>query len=109
MQVHECHVGRNCLIHVQEHPGGAQIILKYAGRDATRAYEPIHPPDALDKNLPPSRHLGPLHSEAALIITQEQESRQKTKDELRVDNARKHRPPLHRLLSLADMEVSRHC
>ena len=31
----------------QEHPGGRQIILKYAGRDATAAYMPVHPSDAL--------------------------------------------------------------
>jgi len=41
-----------------EHPGGAKIILKYAGKDATGAYEPIHPPDTLDKYLPRSKHLG---------------------------------------------------
>lgn len=40
-----------------KHPGGAAIILKYAGRDATEAFEPIHPPDALD-SLPPDKRLG---------------------------------------------------
>jgi L-lactate dehydrogenase (cytochrome) len=43
-----------------EHPGGPKIILKYAGKDATEAYEPIHPPDTLDKYLDKSRHLGPV-------------------------------------------------
>ncbi|KAF9455693.1 FMN-dependent dehydrogenase-domain-containing protein [Collybia nuda] len=90
---------------LQEHPGGAQIILKYAGRDATRAYEPIHPPDALDKHLHKSKHLGPIDSDAAYAIARESENRQKTKDELRVEAAQKQRPPLSRLLSLADMEA----
>lgn len=91
---------------LQEHPGGASIILKYAGRDATRAYDPIHPPDALDKNLPASKHLGPLSSDAALSVTRAQQSRPKTKDELRVERAHKQRPPLNRILNLGDMEVN---
>ncbi|TQB73043.1 hypothetical protein MPDQ_006293 [Monascus purpureus] len=41
-----------------EHPGGQKIILKYAGRDATEEFEPIHPPDTLDKYLDKSKHLG---------------------------------------------------
>ncbi|KAF8898601.1 FMN-dependent dehydrogenase-domain-containing protein [Infundibulicybe gibba] len=88
---------------LSEHPGGAQIILKYAGRDATPAYEPIHPPDALDRNLPLSKHLGPLSSDAALVTAHNIHSRQKTKDELRVEQAHARRPPLSRILSLADM------
>ncbi|KAG6007912.1 Cytochrome b2, mitochondrial precursor [Claviceps maximensis] len=41
-----------------EHPGGSKIILKYAGKDATEEFEPIHPPDTLDKYLDKSKHLG---------------------------------------------------
>jgi L-lactate dehydrogenase (cytochrome) len=41
-----------------EHPGGPKIILKYAGKDATEEYEPIHPPDTLEKYLHKSKHLG---------------------------------------------------
>ncbi|CAD6585458.1 MAG: hypothetical protein TREMPRED_004152 [Tremellales sp. Tagirdzhanova-0007] len=40
--------------------GGAAIILRYAGMDATEEYEPIHPPDAITDNLDPSKHLGAL-------------------------------------------------
>jgi L-lactate dehydrogenase (cytochrome) len=45
---------------LDEHPGGAQILEKYAGKDATEEYEPIHPPDAITDNLDPSKHLGPI-------------------------------------------------
>ncbi|WVQ79977.1 hypothetical protein IAT38_002078 [Cryptococcus sp. DSM 104549] len=45
---------------LDDHPGGAEIILRYAGKDATEEYEPIHPPDAIKDNLDPSKHLGPL-------------------------------------------------
>lgn len=41
-----------------EHPGGQKIILKYAGKDATEEFDPIHPPDTLDKYLDSSKHLG---------------------------------------------------
>ncbi|KAG6832462.1 hypothetical protein H0H92_001508 [Tricholoma furcatifolium] len=92
------------LAQVAEH-NSASIILKYAGRDATRAYEPIHPPDALEKNLPASKHLGPLDSEAARTISKAEENRRKTKDEIRVETALEQRPPLDRILNLADMEV----
>ena len=90
---------------MQNHPGGSGIILKYAGGDATLVYEPIHPPDALEKNLPPSNHLGHLKPDDALILSQAQKSRQATKDELRVEAALRRRPLLKRILSLADMEV----
>ena len=43
-----------------EHPGGSKIILKYAGKDATEEFDPIHPPDTLDKYLNKSKHLGPV-------------------------------------------------
>ncbi|KAJ9160918.1 Cytochrome b2 [Coniochaeta hoffmannii] len=43
-----------------EHPGGQKIILKYAGKDATEEFDPIHPPDTLEKYLDKSKHLGPV-------------------------------------------------
>ncbi|KAL7276586.1 hypothetical protein RUND412_000428 [Rhizina undulata] len=43
-----------------DHPGGAKIILKYAGRDATEEYDPIHPPGTLEENLSKEQILGPI-------------------------------------------------
>lgn len=43
-----------------EHPGGSGVILKYAGKDATKAFDPIHPGDTLTKYLPKECHLGPV-------------------------------------------------
>ncbi|KAE9410961.1 hypothetical protein BT96DRAFT_952800 [Gymnopus androsaceus JB14] len=91
---------------LSEHPGGSSIILKYAGRDATSAYTPIHPSDALEKNLSPSQHLGPVSDEAANILAKKEASKKKTKDELRVEQALKQRPPLNHILNLSDMEAS---
>ncbi|KAF9015295.1 FMN-dependent dehydrogenase-domain-containing protein [Cyathus striatus] len=88
-----------------DHPGGSQIILKYAGRDATLVYEPIHPPDALEKHLPDSKHLGPLDLDSSRQIAKEQDYKPKTKDLVRIQEARKRQPPLGRILSLDDMEA----
>lgn len=90
---------------MQEHPGGAAIILKYAGKDATRAYEPIHPSDALEKHLDASKHLGPLDASSASLLDHARSNRKQTKDEKRVELALKQRPPLGRMLSLDDIEV----
>ncbi|KAI0082168.1 hypothetical protein K474DRAFT_1694475 [Panus rudis PR-1116 ss-1] len=89
---------------LRDHPGGAKIILKYAGRDATSAYEPIHPPDALDKNLPAEKHLGEVDSASARQLEAAQSNRPKTEDELRVERERANMPPLKRILDLRDME-----
>jgi len=89
---------------LQEHPGGAQVILKYAGTDATAAFVPIHSPDALKKHLPAPKHLGVLSEASVLALNQ----RQKTKDELRIESARKRMPPISRILNLEDIEVG-HC
>lgn len=45
---------------LKEHPGGSAIILKYAGKDATKAFDPIHPSDTLTKYLPEKNHIGPV-------------------------------------------------
>jgi L-lactate dehydrogenase (cytochrome) len=100
--IHSCPYSSS---YAQEHPGGAQIILKYAGKDATAVYEPIHPSDALVKHLSPSQHLGELDVDAARALQKNRDARGMTKDEERVQKAEKEKPPLNRILSLKDMEV----
>jgi L-lactate dehydrogenase (cytochrome) len=90
---------------LQLHPGGEQIILKYAGRDATAAYKPIHPEDALEKSLPKEQHLGFVDANAIREIQQSDTDRKQTKDELRMERARANKLPLGRILTLQDMEV----
>ncbi|KAJ6538470.1 FMN-dependent dehydrogenase-domain-containing protein [Mycena vulgaris] len=84
---------------LDEHPGGSKIILKYAGKDATQEYEPIHPPDAITTNLPPEKHLGPVEPDTVekvvIEITDEEKARQE-----RISN----RPPLDEILNLHDFE-----
>ncbi|TVY89002.1 Cytochrome b2, mitochondrial [Lachnellula willkommii] len=43
-----------------EHPGGASIIQRYAGRDATTAYSEIHGPSLIKTSLPSPKILGTL-------------------------------------------------
>ncbi|KAI9930858.1 hypothetical protein ASPWEDRAFT_248498 [Aspergillus wentii DTO 134E9] len=45
---------------LEEHPGGSTIILKYAGRDATKAYSEVHTPGVLKTNLPAEKYIGVL-------------------------------------------------
>ncbi|CZT04767.1 related to glycolate oxidase [Rhynchosporium graminicola] len=40
------------------HPGGIQIILKYAGKDATATYSQVHGPSTIIEGLPPSKRMG---------------------------------------------------
>ncbi|KAL3427897.1 cytochrome b2 [Phlyctema vagabunda] len=43
-----------------EHPGGAEIILRYAGRDASKAYDEIHAPSLIKSTLSASQVIGTL-------------------------------------------------
>ncbi|KIY63291.1 hypothetical protein CYLTODRAFT_426228 [Cylindrobasidium torrendii FP15055 ss-10] len=83
-----------------EHPGGSKIILKYAGKDATAEYDPIHPPDAITTNLPPEKHLGSVAPDTVekveITITDEEKARQG-----RVAL----RPSLSEVLNLHDFET----
>ncbi|EAW10167.1 FMN-dependent alpha-hydroxy acid dehydrogenase [Aspergillus clavatus NRRL 1] len=45
---------------VEEHPGGPTIILKYAGRDATKAYSEAHTPGVIKQYLPSEKYMGLL-------------------------------------------------
>ncbi|KAI0318489.1 FMN-dependent dehydrogenase-domain-containing protein [Amylostereum chailletii] len=88
-----------------DHPGGQKVILQYAGRDATAAYEPIHPPGTLEKNLPPQKCLGDLALDAKEAISRVNAEKKKTVDEARVERAQKRKPPITRMLSLHDLEA----
>ena len=38
---------------LDSHPGGAAVILKYAGQDATKAFDQVHSEDILHRYLEP--------------------------------------------------------
>ncbi|KAF3908717.1 hypothetical protein ABW20_dc0103449 [Dactylellina cionopaga] len=83
-----------------EHPGGSKIILKYAGKDATEEFEPIHPPDTLEKYLDHSKHMGEVDmstvTEGAKIVDPYESERQQYMD---------NKPPLEQCYNLLDFEA----
>jgi L-lactate dehydrogenase (cytochrome) len=90
-----------------EHPGGEKIILKYAGKDATKKFDPIHPKDVLDKYLDKSKHLGAVSDDGD--AQEQQEEEEIDPDEKRVAENEKNKPPLSQMYNLFDFEhVARH-
>lgn len=83
-----------------EHPGGPKIILKYAGKDATEEYEPIHPPDTLDKYLEKEKHLGDV-----AMDTVEQDEKEDDPEEQDRQDRIKHMPLLEECFNLMDFEA----
>lgn len=81
------------------HPGGQKVLLKFAGKDATKIFVPIHPPDALTKFLPDECHLGPLIGEFEEV---EEELSPEELDRLdRIDR----KPPLSQIINIHDLET----
>ncbi|CAJ2501937.1 Uu.00g047900.m01.CDS01 [Anthostomella pinea] len=83
-----------------EHPGGMNIILKYAGKDATAEFEPIHPPDTLDKYLDKSKHLG-LVDMNTVVKAEEEEDPEEADRLQRVED----KPLLSQCYNLMDFEA----
>ncbi|KAG9240897.1 FMN-dependent dehydrogenase-domain-containing protein [Calycina marina] len=82
-----------------DHPGGPKIILKYAGKDATEEFEPIHPPDTLDKYLDKSKHLGAVDM-ASVEQEEKVESPEEKERQLRIQRM----PILDQMYNLMDFE-----
>ncbi|EJD41662.1 hypothetical protein AURDEDRAFT_90114 [Auricularia subglabra TFB-10046 SS5] len=85
---------------LDDHPGGSKIILKYAGKDATEEYDPIHPPDAITTHLPKDRHLGPVDPNSITKVVKEVT----VEEQARLERF-KNRPPLSECLNLHDFEA----
>ncbi|KAI8059998.1 uncharacterized protein B0P05DRAFT_581422 [Gilbertella persicaria] len=83
-----------------EHPGGQKIILKYAGKDATSAFEPIHPSDIIQRFLSPDVCKGSVDAEALA-----KQPKVETEEEKRVRLAREHMPKLHEMFNSFDFET----
>ncbi|RMZ87788.1 hypothetical protein DV736_g4983, partial [Chaetothyriales sp. CBS 134916] len=81
--------------YLPRHPGGEQILLRYAGKDATALYEPIHPEGTIEQTLPSDKHIGSVESEPTSIPTTNQQANDS--DELS-------RIPLSHCVSLDDVQ-----
>ncbi|KAG0142076.1 hypothetical protein CROQUDRAFT_663022 [Cronartium quercuum f. sp. fusiforme G11] len=83
-----------------DHPGGQAIILKYAGGDATDAYDPVHPPGTIEEHLSKDKHLGKVNP--AELDSLKARSSTKPPAPAAASNAL---PPLSTCLSLYDFEA----
>ncbi|KAL8389087.1 hypothetical protein RB595_008799 [Gaeumannomyces hyphopodioides] len=76
---------------LSEHPGGPAILLQYAGKDATAAYDDIHAPGMLEETLSPDKFKGnfipassdaaPPGAEAEAEVKQEQQRQQQQQNQ----------------------------
>lgn len=83
-----------------EHPGGAGIILRYAGRDATEPYSEVHGPALILKSLSTSKLMGTLDTSTI----DESWSKPPPSENPTVQLSHE-RPPLSTLLSSHDFET----
>ncbi|ETI25286.1 hypothetical protein G647_04661 [Cladophialophora carrionii CBS 160.54] len=83
---------------LDEHPGGAQIILKSAGQDATAEYESVHSPDLIAETLPSTAFRGTVDTStiptSKPIVGDKRQQRGKARF-----------PPLSAMISVNDFEV----
>jgi len=88
-----------------DHPGGAGIILKYAGADATEEFDPIHPPGTLQENLAKDKFKGKVDSATlpAKDPKEEQQKERKNPGQEALENGEI--SPLELCLNLYDFEV----
>jgi L-lactate dehydrogenase (cytochrome) len=55
--------------------------------------------------LPPHKHLGQLATADAKQLQEARDNREKTQDELRMEQEQARKPPLSRIINIAEMEV----
>ncbi|KAL4400430.1 L-lactate dehydrogenase [Malassezia pachydermatis] len=86
---------------VQLHPGGPEVIIKFAGKDGTKVFENVHPKDTLEKHAKPEWFMGELDPNT---IPQElKDAANKEEEEERARRANV--PPLSQCLNLRDFEL----
>lgn len=83
------------------HPGGQQVIINYAGKDATAVFDPIHAPGTIEKHLSKDKFKGELD----LSTVPEDIRREKEATERAEEERRKNVPPLSGCLNLFDLEL----
>ncbi|EEH03778.1 L-lactate ferricytochrome c oxidoreductase [Histoplasma capsulatum G186AR] len=84
---------------LQKHPGGAQIILQLAGKDATDEFDPIHPSGTLEDNLKPEAFLGTINPDTLSKATSRAEP------ESKIERTTNKPPSISSLLNLDDIEA----
>ncbi|RKO91167.1 cytochrome b2, mitochondrial precursor [Blyttiomyces helicus] len=77
-----------------QHPGGVRPILKQAGKDATKAFEPIHPRNMVDQ-LPAHLHKGAIDPTTLPVLAESSTS---------TSSALSAKPPLSAMFNSFDFE-----
>ncbi|KAF2017490.1 cytochrome b2 [Aaosphaeria arxii CBS 175.79] len=105
------------------HPGGSEVILKYAGGDATEAYNEIHAPGMLEETLEEGKFIGDLLPSSDVppsstieeaVEAENSPPRIQTKAQVPIQIPHQvpdvyEKPHLHSLISAADFrEVAKH-
>lgn len=86
-----------------EHPGGPGIIYKYAGRDATQAYNEIHSPSIIKNNLPKDALKGTLD---ASTVTKEWATPLASETPKSAPASGAEKPPLDSIINTHDFELA---
>lgn len=73
--------------------------MKYAGKDATSAFEPIHPPDIIQRFLAPEVCMGSIDAEALSKVPKVE-----TEEEKKIRLAREKMPRLDEMYNSFDFE-----
>lgn len=77
--------------------------MKYAGKDATKAFEPIHPPDIIQRFLAPEVCMGSIDlNKLSQVVVEE------TEEDKRVRLARETMPRLEEMYNSFDFESKLH-
>ncbi|QIW98819.1 hypothetical protein AMS68_004337 [Peltaster fructicola] len=82
-----------------EHPGGPDMIYKYAGKDGTKTYNEYHGADLIEKTLSPEEQKGDF-DESTITETWLKAQRTETVSQA----APNERPPLSSIINLDDFE-----
>ncbi|KAK1057830.1 hypothetical protein LTR74_013902, partial [Friedmanniomyces endolithicus] len=88
-----------------QHPGGASLILKHAGRDATKAYAEYHASGLIEDTLPSSCLKGKLdRSTIDETWTRSQSSQTNSSSHPTQPQPDDQKPPLHSIINSYDFE-----
>ncbi|KAG8833853.1 Cytochrome b2, mitochondrial precursor [Serendipita sp. 399] len=82
---------------VRLHPGGADIILRHAGKDVNEIFNSVHSPTVL-KMLSPEQCVGTID------VTQLPSRQRELEEQRRIERAREAMPPLSAIVNLHDFE-----
>ncbi|ODV98562.1 hypothetical protein PACTADRAFT_1032 [Pachysolen tannophilus NRRL Y-2460] len=82
------------------HPGGASVLLKYAGRDATEIFSKIHSMDVIARRLSTSDCIGELVGSFPKV----EEEEETVKEFIGTRNLENGVPPISAIFNLSDFE-----